>query len=202
MTLEEDLRHKRPRVREILGLVHALLASQAHDLQRRGRLHPANGRRGILGACDVQFGQGLRECREGAHPRAAGSIDLRRAHPISGRRVFRHHPEEQGKRFLPARPRVGRTRTAYEIANRLAQAIEKKNPTQSVRLLCNALYEEPIKRGIVYRGTIDFGVLVSQRRGFTSDEKEAINDDLRKKGLPISSPYSRRLMVLYDRNRI
>jgi hypothetical protein len=92
--------------------------------------------------------------------------------------------------------------TAYEIANRLAQAIEKKNPTQSVGLLCNVLYEAPIKRDIVYRNAIDLGVLVSQCRGFTGEEKEAMNDDLRSKGLPISLLHSRRLMVLYDRNRI
>ena len=94
------------------------------------------------------------------------------------------------------------TVAANDIANRLSYHMENRNPTHSIGLLCNILYDAPIKRDIVYRGHIELGTLISQCRGFTVKERTLMNDDLRRKGLPASLAFSRRLVVLYRKERI
>jgi hypothetical protein len=91
---------------------------------------------------------------------------------------------------------------AIDMINNLAYQIEERNPTQSIGLLCNVLYEAPIKRDIVYREIIETGVLLSQCRGFTMKEKALMSDDLRQKGRKISMKFSPRLLALYNRGRI
>jgi hypothetical protein len=94
------------------------------------------------------------------------------------------------------------TVVANDISNRLSYHIENRNPTHCIGLLCNILYDAPIKRDVVYRGHIELGTLISQCRGFTVKERMLMNDDLRRKGLPASLTFSRRLLVLYKKERI
>jgi hypothetical protein len=91
---------------------------------------------------------------------------------------------------------------ATDMINNLAYQIEERNPTQSIGLLCNVLYEAPIKRDIVYREVIEVGILLSQCRGFTMKERMLMSDDLRQKGRKISLKFSPRLLALYNRGRI
>lgn len=89
-----------------------------------------------------------------------------------------------------------------DLVHMLAHRIENRNPTHSIGLLCNLLYEAPIKRDLVYRRTIELGTLLTQCRGFDESEKKLMNDDLRAKGLPSSLTHSRFLMELYGTGRI
>jgi hypothetical protein len=103
--------------------------------------------------------------------------------------------------FEADRKELGKV-AANDIANRLSYHIENRNPTHCIGLLCNILYEAPIKRDVVYRRHIELGTLISQCRGFTVKERTLMSDDLRRKGLPASLTFSPRLVALYDRERI
>ena len=94
------------------------------------------------------------------------------------------------------------TSLAADLVHCLANRIENRNPTHSIGLLCNVLYEAPIKRDIAYRRAIHLGTLLTHCRGFDADEKTCISDDLKTKGLPQSMSFSRREIALYNKARI
>jgi Rhamnan synthesis protein F len=82
---------------------------------------------------------------------------------------------------------------ASEIASQLAMLAEGDNLTHRVGLLCNYLFTAPIKRDICYReyGETNLGVytiadLISLASGFDRAELDAMEQDLRYKGVPTS----------------
>jgi hypothetical protein len=91
---------------------------------------------------------------------------------------------------------------ADDLVHCLAHQIEVRNPTHSVALLCNILYEAPIKRDVVYRGVIHLGTLLTHCRGFDDQEKRRMRDDMKMRGTPQSLTYSLRLVRLARTGRI
>lgn len=90
---------------------------------------------------------------------------------------------------------------ANDFVHALAYHLETRNPSHRVGLLCNVLYEAPLKRDMVFREVVELGVLTHLATGFKPEEISLIADDLRRKGLP-SSLHSARERALYERGRI
>jgi hypothetical protein len=66
-----------------------------------------------------------------------------------------------------------------------AYALAKtSNPTHTLGLLCNFLFEAPIKFDIVYRGAAKTADVVAVARGFRADELRAMKHLLDRKGTP------------------
>lgn len=85
------------------------------------------------------------------------------------------------------------------VASMMGRAAERRNPTHSVGILCNALFEAPIKRDICYRGTHSIGELVRMAMGFSDSEKDAMLSDLKSKGIVINSGRIERLLAAIGR---
>lgn len=90
---------------------------------------------------------------------------------------------------------------ASEIARQVANLTERHNPTHRVGLLCNYLFGAPIKRDICYReyGETNQGVhsiadLISFASGFDRMELEAMERDVRSKGIPASMHGLRKML--------
>jgi len=71
-----------------------------------------------------------------------------------------------------------------DVAHKVSVLVEKYNPTHSVGLLCNYLYEAPLKRDICYRDIVTMSDLITLAAGFSAEEKEAMFADLHRKGVP------------------
>jgi len=89
-----------------------------------------------------------------------------------------------------------RTKWIYQIGRRF----ELSNPAHTAALLINALFTAPIKRDVCYRGAFDIFQIPHMAIGFDTDELTAMEQDLTRRGLPVSMGGLRRL--LYQRGRI
>ncbi len=89
---------------------------------------------------------------------------------------------------------------ARDTANRIVGHIENHNPTHVVAFLANNLFNAPLKRDLCYRGSYSMGFLVNQANGFDTDELYAMEQDIRKRGLPASIRGLRR--ILWSRGRV
>ncbi len=76
---------------------------------------------------------------------------------------------------------------------------ETRNPSHAIGLISNQLFEAPIKRDICYRGVYRIAHLLQLSVGFSPEELEAIEGDLREKGLPESIVGVRRVLFLLGR---
>jgi hypothetical protein len=70
------------------------------------------------------------------------------------------------------------------VAHKVGMLAEHYNPTHATGLLCNYLYQAPLKRDICYRNIHAMSDLVALAQGFSPEEKEAMFLDLRRKGAP------------------
>lgn len=68
-----------------------------------------------------------------------------------------------------------------EVAHRISMMTEKSDPARTVGLLCNYLYQAPIKRDLCAHNGPDAKDLVELAQGFSAEEKEAMASDLRNK---------------------
>lgn len=71
-----------------------------------------------------------------------------------------------------------------DVAHKIGTMAETHNPTHAVGLLCNYLYQAPIKRDICYREVLAMSDLLALAQGFSAEEKESMFFDLRRKGVP------------------
>jgi len=83
--------------------------------------------------------------------------------------------------------------------HRIGQRCELSNPTHSVALLVNVLFGGPIKRDVCYRGTLDIFQVVQHAAGFDAREREAMERDLVRRGLPASFRGIRRVLWRWGR---
>lgn len=92
--------------------------------------------------------------------------------------------------------------TAYRsiIIGALCRLAESSNPTHSLGLILNRLFEAPVKRDLGWRGIYALADVVGQVRGFEGEELSMMAADLRQRGLPASvQGFSRHL---YKKGRI
>ena len=75
------------------------------------------------------------------------------------------------------------------LASAVGKLAEWSNPTHSAGLICNMLFHAPIKRDICIRGTHASCDLQALARGFSEQEKECIERDIKRRGLPASIPW-------------
>lgn len=86
------------------------------------------------------------------------------------------------------------------IISALCRVAESSNPTHSLGLILNRLFEAPVKRDLVWRGIYPLADVVGEARGFGSEELSMMAADLRQRGLPASvQGFSRHL---YNKGRI
>jgi hypothetical protein len=77
---------------------------------------------------------------------------------------------------------------AAELASEVSVIAEKLNPTHVTGLLCNALFNAPVKCDISYRGIHTIADVLTLIQGFSHDEMCAMRRFLRRKGVPASTP--------------
>lgn len=86
------------------------------------------------------------------------------------------------------------------IIGALCRLAESSNPTHSLGLILNRLFEAPVKRDLGWRGMYAMADVVGQVRGFECEELKMMAADLRQRGLPASvQGFSRHL---YKKGRI
>lgn len=72
------------------------------------------------------------------------------------------------------------------LVARFGHCYETANPTHVGALICNALFEAPIKRDVCFRGSYDINQVISLAVGFNEEERRAMHRDLNSKGLAVS----------------
>jgi hypothetical protein len=70
----------------------------------------------------------------------------------------------------------------FEMASRLSQMMESANPTHAAGLLCNTLFQAPLKRDLCYRGVHTQADVLELAKGFSPNELESMRQDLWRKG--------------------
>lgn len=91
-----------------------------------------------------------------------------------------------------------REETPQQIASLVSRRMETTNPTHGGGLLCNWLYEAPLKRDLHFRGTHAVSHIVRFARGFEKPELQSIERDLKKRAsAPVS--YIDRILCRYGR---
>lgn len=86
--------------------------------------------------------------------------------------------------------------TVQSIVSTLGAKLTFGNPTHTVGLLANYLFEAPVKRDVCYRGTYNYIELLSSLSGFSSDELRLIENDIIRKGLPHSLRGIKKILYL------
>jgi hypothetical protein len=74
-----------------------------------------------------------------------------------------------------------REETPQQIASLVSRRMEITNPTHGGGLLCNWLYEAPLKRDLHFRGTHAVSHIVRFARGFDKLELQSIERDLKRR---------------------
>jgi len=111
-------------------------------------------------------------------------------------RKFTGRPPVKKEDFLALLP--------ADVAHKVSVLAEKYNPTHAVGLLCNYLYQAPVKRDICYRDVLTMSDLVALAQGFSEEERERMFLDLRRKGVPADFAGLRKIprLILWRAGRI
>lgn len=84
-------------------------------------------------------------------------------------------------------------------AHRIGHSFENANPTHTGAIILHGLFGAPIKRDVCYRGTHDIFQVLRFASGFDEAEREAMDRDLRLRGLPVSMHGLRSILWLFGR---
>lgn len=76
------------------------------------------------------------------------------------------------------------------ISTMIAVRMERENPTHAVGMICNRLYEAPLKKDLAYRGTTTVSHIMRFASGFSKDELALIDKSLRLRQKP-TNPFER-----------
>jgi len=79
---------------------------------------------------------------------------------------------------LPPRAQGALTLPVSEVARRIGKLAEGNNPAHALGLLCNYLYQAPVKRDICSYNALDAHDLLALVQGFSVTEKKAMTADL------------------------